>query len=236
MAAAIRIGASGFSYKEWLGHFYPLKLAGPRMLAYYAERLPAVEINYTFRAMPRRSMLEGWVDKTPSGFRFALKAPQRITHFAKLRNTDNSLDYFIDTVGALGERLGPILFQLPPDMNCDTALLDAFLQQLAGRVRPAFEFRHRSWFSDEVFGLLRRHSAALCIAENEKLATPIVATAAHAYLRLRMENYDDQGLARWASHLRELASDAEAIYVFFKHEAAAPDLAIRLAQMIEADA
>lgn len=235
MAAAIRIGASGFSYKEWLGQFYPAKLAGARMLAYYAERLPAVEINYTFRAMPRRSMLEGWVDKTPPGFRFALKAPQRITHFAKLRNAADSLDYFIGTAGALGERLGPILFQLPPDMSCDTVLLDAFLKQLASRVKPAFEFRHRSWFSGEVIALLRQHGAALCIAESEKLATPIVATAAHAYLRLRMEHYDDEGLARWVGHLRELAAHTEAIYVFFKHEAAAPELAMRLARMVAED-
>jgi len=232
MAAAIRIGASGFSYKEWLGQFYPPKLAGARMLEYYAQRLPAVEINYTFRALPKPSMLQGWVGKTPPGFRFALKAPQRITHFAKLRNIADTLDYFIETVGTLSERLGPILFQLPPDMSCDSLLLEDFLKQLAGRVKPAFEFRHRSWFSDQVIALLRAHGAALCIAESEKLATPVVATAAHAYLRLRMENYDDDALARWAGHLRDLAVDTEAIYVFFKHEAAAPELAMRLARMV----
>src|SRR5215471_17804898 len=119
MPATIRIGASGFSYKEWLGRFYPPKLAGAKMLAYYAERLPTVEINYTFRAMPRRAMLEGWAAKTPPAFRFALKAPQRITHFARLRAATESLDYFIETAGALEQRLGPVLFQLPPDLGRD---------------------------------------------------------------------------------------------------------------------
>lgn len=232
MAAAIRIGASGFSYKEWLGHFYPAKLPGARMLAYYAERLPAVEINYTFRALPRRSMLEGWVAKTPDEFRFALKAPQRITHFARLRTSGDTLNYFLETAAALGHRLGPVLFQLPPDMVCDSALLEAFLTQLARRVAATFEFRHQSWFNDEVYALLRQHGAALCIAESAAIKTPLVLTAPHAYLRLRMETYDDDALARWADILRELAEKAEAIYVFFKHEASAPELAMKLAQMV----
>src|ERR1700758_379257 len=126
MAPQVRIGASGFSYKEWLGRFYPPKLPGTKMLTYYAERLPTVEINYTFRAMPRRSMLEGWAAKTPANFRFALKAPQRITHFARLRGIQENLDYFIETASALGEKLGPILFQLPPDLVRDDALLTDF--------------------------------------------------------------------------------------------------------------
>jgi uncharacterized protein YecE (DUF72 family) len=232
MAAAIRIGASGFSYKEWLGHFYPAKLPGTRMLAYYAERLPAVEINYTFRALPRRSMLEGWVAKTPDEFRFALKAPQRITHFARLRTSGDTLNYFLETATALGHRLGPVLFQLPPDMVCDSALLDVFLTQLASRAAAAFEFRHQSWFNDEVYALLRQHGAALCIAESATIKTPLVLTASHAYLRLRMETYDDDALARWADILRELGEKTDAIYVFFKHEAAAPELAMKLALMV----
>jgi uncharacterized protein YecE (DUF72 family) len=232
MAAVIRIGASGFSYKEWLGRFYPDKLPGARMLAYYAERLPAVEINYTFRALPRRTMLEGWVAKTPDEFRFALKAPQRITHFARLRTGGDTLNYFLETATALGHRLGPVLFQLPPDMVCDTALLAAFLMQLARRVEAAFEFRHPSWFDDEVYGLLRTHRAALVIAESAAIKVPVVTTAPHAYLRLRMETYDDEALMRWAEILREIATVTESIYVFFKHEASAPELAMRLAQMI----
>jgi uncharacterized protein YecE (DUF72 family) len=232
MAAVIRIGASGFSYKEWLGRFYPDKLPGARMLAYYAERLPAVEINYTFRALPRRSMLEGWVAKTPNEFRFAMKAPQRITHFARLRTSGDTLDYFLETAAALGHRLGPVLFQLPPDMACDTALLEAFLTQLARRAKAAFEFRNQSWFNDEVYGLLRAHQAAMVIAESATIKTPVVLTAPHAYLRLRMETYDDEALMRWAEILRELGTATEAIYVFFKHEASAPDLAMRLARMV----
>src|SRR5271167_641560 len=146
--AKILIGTSGFSYKEWLGGFYPEKLPGAKMLEYYAERMPTVEINYTFRAMPKRAMLEGWAAKTPASFRFALKAPQRITHFARLRGVKENLDYFIETAGALGERLGPVLFQLPPDFACDAGLLADFLAQIDGRVRGAFEFRNRSWFDD----------------------------------------------------------------------------------------
>src|SRR5579863_9382149 len=233
IAMKIRIGASGFSYKEWLGHFYPAKLAGAKMLAYYAERLPTVEINYTFRRMPKASVFEGWVGKTPADFRFALKAPQRITHIARLRDTKESLDYFVRIAGALADRLGPVLFQLPPDLPCDDALLGDFLSELDGRVRGAFEFRNRSWFNDRVFEILRNNKAALCIAESEKLASPIESTAPHVYLRLRKETYDDAELEVWAARIRALARDADEIYIFFKHESAAPDLASRLTAMVK---
>jgi uncharacterized protein YecE (DUF72 family) len=232
MSAEIRIGASGFSYKEWLGHFYPDKLAGAKMLAYYAERLPTVEINYTFRRMPKASTFEGWIEKTRPGFRFGLKASQRITHFDRLRNTKKSLDYFIEVAAALKDRLGPVLFQLPPDLIRDDALLTDFLNDIAGRVRAAFEFRNRSWFNDSVLDILRSNRAALCIAESEKLSSPVERTAPFAYLRLRNETYDDDGLALWASRIRDLARDTDEIYVFFKHESAAPDLANRLAAML----
>jgi uncharacterized protein YecE (DUF72 family) len=232
VTAEIRIGASGFSYKEWLGHFYPPKLPGAKMLAYYAERLPTVEINYTFRAMPKRSMLEGWAAKTPAGFRFALKAPQRITHFARLRGATESLDYFIDTAGALGERLGPVLFQLPPDLVRDDSLMADFLGQVNGRIRAVFEFRNRSWFDDTVFDALRRVGAALCIAESDRITSPVEQTARHVYMRLRKEIYDDHGLSEWAERIRVLARDSSEIYVYFKHEAAAPDLAMRLRKFI----
>ena len=233
MAATIRIGASGFSYKEWLGRFYPPKMPGPKMLAYYAERLPTVEINYTFRAMPRRSMLEGWAAKTPEHFRFALKAPQRITHFARLRGTGETLDYFIATAQALGERLGPVLFQLPPDLSRDDALLADFIAQIDRRVQAAFEFRNSSWFAPPVLETMRSLGAALCVAETEKLVSPIEATAPNVYLRLRKENYDETSLGEWAQHIRTLASAANEIFIYFKHEAAAPELAIRLQTLIE---
>jgi len=228
----IRIGASGFSYKEWLGHFYPEKLPGPGMLAYYAERLPTVEINYTFRRMPKAPMLEGWAKKTPPDFRFALKASQRITHFQRLRGIKEPLDYFIGIAGALGDRLGPVLFQLPPDLARDDALLSDFLGEVRGRVRAAFEFRNRSWFDDGVFEILRTNQAALCIAESEKFSSPIESTASHSYLRLRNETYDDAALEIWATRIRVLAKSADEIYVFFKHESAAPDLAVRLTAMV----
>jgi uncharacterized protein YecE (DUF72 family) len=228
----IRIGASGFSYKEWLGHFYPEKLPGAEMLAYYAERLPTVEINYTFRRMPKAPMLEGWAKKTPPDFRFALKASQRITHFQRLRGIKEPLDYFIGIAGALGDRLGPVLFQLPPDLARDDALLTDFLGEVRGRVRAAFEFRNRSWFDDRVFEILRTNQAALCIAESEKFSSPIESTASHSYLRLRNETYDDAALEIWATRIRALAKSADEIYVFFKHESAAPDLAVRLTAMV----
>ncbi|MGD0288352.1 MAG: DUF72 domain-containing protein [Candidatus Binataceae bacterium] len=228
----IRIGASGFSYKEWLGHFYPEKLPGPGMLAYYAERLPTVEINYTFRRMPKAPMLEGWAKKTPPDFRFALKASQRITHFQRLRGIKEPLDYFIGIAGALGDRLGPVLFQLPPDLARDDALLSDFLGEVRGRVRAAFEFRNRSWFDDGVFEILRTNQAALCIAESEKFSSPIESTASHSYLRLRNETYDDAALKIWATRIRVLAKSTDEIYVFFKHESAAPDLAVRLTAMV----
>jgi uncharacterized protein YecE (DUF72 family) len=233
MNATIRIGASGFSYKEWLGRFYPPKLAGTKMLAYYAERLPTVEINYTFRAMPRRAMLEGWAAKTPAHFRFALKAPQRITHFARLRGTAETLDYFIETAQVLGERLGPVLFQLPPDLAREDDLFRGFITQIDRRVRAAFEFRHPSWFAAPVLETMRSGGAALCIAETEKLAAPIEATASHVYLRLRKENYDDASLGDWAKQIRILAAAANEIFIYFKHEAAAPELAMRLRTLIE---
>ena len=228
----IRIGASGFSYKEWLGVFYPAKLPGAKMLEFYAERLPAVEINYTFRAMPRRAMLEGWATRTPADFRFALKASQRITHFARLRDCADQLNYLIETAGVLGERLGPILFQLPPDFGRDVPLVRDFLALIGGRIRAAFEFRNRSWFHDSVLAALRDAKAALCIAETERMATPVERTASWVYVRLRKESYDDAALAQWAARIAELAGGGREAFVFFKHEVAAPALAERLRQMI----
>jgi uncharacterized protein YecE (DUF72 family) len=233
MAAQLRIGASGFSYKEWLGAFYPPKLAGSKMLAYYAERLPTVEINYTFRAMPRRAMLERWAEQTPAHFRFALKAPQRITHFARLRNTAETTGFFAETAAALGERLGPALFQLPPDFGRDVPLLREFIAMLGGRLRVAFEFRNRSWFDDNsALQALSDGGAALCIAESDRVTSPIERTAPFVYVRLRNETYDDAALKEWAARLARVGKDAEEIYVYFKHETGAPELAARLARLL----
>ncbi len=234
MAVNVRIGTSGFSYREWLGAFYPARLPGNQMLAYYAQRMPTVEINYTFRAMPKPAMLEGWAAATPETFRFALKAPERITHRARLVDADESIDHFVTVAGVLGQRLGPVLFQLPPDFKADPDRLKDFLAHLDGRLRPAFEFRNRSWFNDATLQTLSDFGAALCIAESEKLVTPIEKTAPFVYVRLRKPAYDSDSLAAWAAHLARLASDGGEVYVYFKHELRAPELAESFARLIAA--
>ncbi|MGH7948785.1 MAG: DUF72 domain-containing protein [Candidatus Binataceae bacterium] len=234
MGAQIRIGTSGFSYKEWLGGFYPPKLPGTKMLEHYAAtRLAAVEINYTFRSMPKRTMLEKWASQTPARFRFALKAPQRITHFARLRGVEDATRHFADVASALDERLGPALFQLPPDFKRDVPLLTEFLALIRHTLRAAFEFRSTSWFDDSTLQALRDGGAALCINESEKIQSPIERTAPYVYLRLRREDYDDQGLKTWAECISRLADDAEEIYVFFKHAQHAPELALKLRAMLD---
>jgi uncharacterized protein YecE (DUF72 family) len=232
MSATIRIGTSGFSYKEWLGGFYPEKLAGPKMLAHYAQRLPTVEINYTFRAMPRREMLEKWAAQTPEHFRFALKAPQRITHFAKLKDVDNPVAHFAEVASSMGTHLGPVLFQLPPNFKRDVALLRDFLALLHGRLRPAFEFRDKSWFDDSILQTLREGGASLCIAESETIASPVERTANFVYMRLRHEEYDAAGLKLWAERIARMAAESDEIYIFFKHETSAPDRAMRLRALL----
>jgi uncharacterized protein YecE (DUF72 family) len=229
----VRIGTSGFSYKEWVGSFYPARTPGNKMLAYYGARMPTVEINYTFRAMPRPQMLEGWMREMPEEFRFALKAPQRITHLARLRNTQSDLDYFISVAHALEGRLGPTLFQLPPGLKKDVPLLSDFLTQLDGRLAAAFEFRHPSWFDDAVFEALGQATSALCIAESDKISTPVVLTAPHAYLRLRREDYDESGLAQWADRIADMDAQDRDVYVYLKHAVAAPGLAATLRVMLD---
>ena len=179
------IGTSGFQYPEWKGHFYPEKLPAAKMLPFYAERLQTTEINYTFRRIPSGKTIENWCELTPTRFAFSLKAPQRVTHFAKLQNCSDTLKYFFGAIQGLEDKLGPILFQLPPFFRKDAGILAAFLEELPDGVRAAFEFRHKSWFDDEIFASLRRHNAALCIAESADLSTPIEATANFGYLRLR---------------------------------------------------
>lgn len=231
MLTNLRIGTSGFSYREWLGAFYPARLPGKEMLAYYAARLPTVEINYTFRAMPKPAMFEGWAAAAPASFRFALKAPERITHRARLAGTGEAIDRFVSVARVLGERLGPVLFQLPPDFKIDLACLRDFLAQLDGRLRAAFEFRNRSWFSDTAFQTLRDFGAALCVAESDKLVTPVERTAHFVYVRLRKESYDEAELARWAERLAELAGAGNEVYVYLKHELRAPALAETLTRL-----
>lgn len=211
------VGTSGYSYKEWKGSFYPEKLPARQMLRYYGERFRSVEINNTFRVMPRAAMLEGWAGEVPDGFRFVLKAPQQITHHRRLKDVGDLVTQLLDVVGALTENQGPLLFQLPPNMKKDATRLREFLDLIPSQARAAFEFRHPSWFDDEIFGLLRDRGAALCIADAAgDLEVPFVATADWGYLRLRRPDYGDAELKGWVERVRDQSwRDA---FIFFKHE------------------
>jgi len=212
----VMTGTSGFSYPAWRGSFYPDKLPVGKMLAFYASKLRAVEINNTFYRMPKRPMLERWAAETPASFRFALKSPRQITHMRRLVNVGEMVARLSKGAAALGGRLGPILFGLPATLRKDVAVLDAFLSSLPTGLSAAVEFRDPSWFSDDVYEVLKRHDAALCVADSEELATPLVATARWGYLRLRRQDYGKAALRRWAKRLE--AQRFDSAYVFFKHE------------------
>jgi uncharacterized protein YecE (DUF72 family) len=213
----LHVGTSGYSYKEWKGKFYPQKLPAKQMLRYYGEHFGTVEINYTFRRLPTTSILETWAGAVPADFQFALKAPEQITHRKRLKDAGDALAGFLEIAGKLKERLGPLLFQLPPTFRKDVPRLRAFLALLPPERRAAFEFRHASWFDDEVFELLRDHRAALCIADEEDdLKVPVVATADWGCLRLRRPEYDDAALKTWVKQVRK--EDWQDVFVFFKHE------------------
>ncbi|MGB6485238.1 MAG: DUF72 domain-containing protein [Candidatus Acidiferrales bacterium] len=217
--AKVYAGTSGWSYVSWKPSFYPAKLASAKFLSYYATRLNSVEVNYTFRRFPTERLLEGWIAATPADFKFALKAHQMITHIKRLRGTGDSLMRFFSSLRPLEDanKLGPILFQLPPNLKCDVTLLGEFLEELPPGLRSAFEFRDPSWFCEEVYAALRTKNAALCEAESEKLETPTVQTAGFAYLRLRKEEYSSRELAQIRSRVTETASRGET-FVYFKHE------------------
>jgi uncharacterized protein YecE (DUF72 family) len=207
-------GSSGFSFKEWKGPFYPKKLPANDMLAYYAGRLPTVEINNTFYRMPRRSMLEGWAAKVPESFQFAIKAPRRITHAKQLADCSEEAGYFFATLEALGKRLGVVLFQLPPHSRVDVEKLEGFLDLVPDYVPVAFEFRHASWRDDDVFAALGRRGAAWVTTDDGGEPPELPATAAHTYLRLRAESYTDDMLNSWKAR----CASFERAFVYFKHE------------------
>ena len=212
-------GTSGWAYTSWKPDFYPPKLGTTKFLNYYASRLNSVEVNYTFRTLPTEKSLAGWMAETPPDFEFAIKANQTITHIKRLRNAAKVTSEFIDSLLPLQKtgKLGPVLFQLPPNLKCDLMLLTDFLAGLPRHVRSAFEFRHPSWFQDGVFAALRKANVALCQAESEKLETPDVQTADFSYLRLRKENYSTKvrkTIAQKALHLANLGE----VFVYFKHE------------------
>lgn len=229
------IGTSGYNYPEWRGSFYPERFPSAKMLPYYAERFRSVEINYTFYRMPTPSLLSGWAGMVPDGFRFTLKAPQRLTHVARLRGCGPELEVFWRAAAALGPKLGALLFQLPPGFKRDVPVLEDFLRLLSPAMRPAFEFRHPSWHDAETFACLRSHGAALCVADSTKLSTPIEITAPHAYFRLRDEGYQDGDIARWAQSIRTAAAGCEDVFVYFKHEeqGLGPAFATRLRGLLE---
>jgi uncharacterized protein YecE (DUF72 family) len=214
----LHVGTSGFSYKEWKGTFYPDDLPAGEMLHYYGERLGSVEINSTFYRMPKPSVLETWSGQVPATFRFSIKASMKITHRKRLEDAGEETGYLVETVRALGSRLGVLLFQLPPNLKEDAARLEAFLEILPPDIPTAFEFRHPSWGNDRVHTLLHAHGAALCQADTEEapLEAPLVATAPFGYLRLRRPDYDEGALSRWAERIRSQPWDRA--FVFFKHE------------------
>jgi uncharacterized protein YecE (DUF72 family) len=229
------VGTSGYSYPEWKGSFYPEKMPAKQMLGFYAARFRTVEINNTFYRLPAVSVLETWAGQVPADFRFVLKAPQEITHVRRLRDADELLSLLLERAGALKERLGPLLFQLPPNFKKDVLRLRAFLALLTPGRRAALEFRHASWFDDEVFTLLRDHQAALCVADAEDdLEVPFVATADWGYLRLRRPDYDDAALTTWVARME--AQAWRDCFVFFKHEDAGkgPQMASRLLEVLVA--
>jgi uncharacterized protein YecE (DUF72 family) len=230
----IHVGTSGYSYPEWRGSFYPERFPAAEMLPYYAERFGTVELNNTFYRMPTAKTIAGWDRDTPPGFIFALKASRRITHDARLRDVAEPLRYLLDTAQALGAKLGPILFQLPPTFRKDPARLGQCLAVVPPGFRVAFEFRHASWFDEAVYGLLRARNAALCLADTESGTTPLVTTADFGYLRLRDRDYTQEELTGWAAVAHR--TEWRDAFVYFKHEESGtgPELAQALLALLGA--
>ena len=218
--ATLYAGTSGFAYPAWKPGFYPAKMPSNRFLKHYAERLNCVEINYTFRRLPSASTLQNWVEQTPGGFVFAVKANMRITHILRLKNAGEATELFLKMIDPLrsARRLGPILFQLPPAVKCDVALLRDYLALLPKDLRYAFEFRHPSWLAEEVYGLLRERNISLCVAESERLEVPEVITADFVYYRLRKPEYTEADIDAFAARSKELLAGGRDLYLMFKHE------------------
>lgn len=225
-------GTSGWQYKEWKGSFYPEEISAADMLEFYAGRFSTVEVNNTFYRMPKESVLHSWAETVPDGFTFVLKASRRITHFGRLKESAyEPLEYMLATARTLGSRLGPILFQLPPNLKKDVERLKAFVAQIPEGTRAAFEFRHPSWVEDDALEILRSRNLALCIANTEDEQTPLHATADYGYLRLRKTAYEDGELEGWAEKVGN--QDWSDAYVFFKHEdeGTGPELADRFLKL-----
>ena len=215
----IRVGTSGYSYKEWKGSFYPDDLPAAKMLPFYAERFDSVEINNTFYRMPDAKMVGKWGEQVPDGFTFVLKAPQRITHSKKLVDCGDDIHFLFETAEVMGPKLGPVLFQLPPFQRKDTERLRNFIAILPKERPVAFEFRHESWVDDEVTSILRDRDAAMCLSDTDEVTDPdalVVPSASWGYLRLRRSEYSDAGLEAWQARIA--ATPWQRAYIFFKHE------------------
>ena len=217
-AATAYVGTSGWSYSIWKPDFYPKNVASKNFLNYYATRLNAVEVNFTFRMRLQEKTALGWMAAVGPDFRFALKANQFITHIRRLNNVEEPLQRFLSTLQPFGQQLGPVLFQLPPNLKCDVSLLRNFLALFPKNFRSAFEFRHESWFAEDIYSVLRDSNAALCISETEKLTTPEVHTASYTYFRLREVSYTAGDLAQIAARVDRVLAGGREAYVFFKHE------------------
>jgi uncharacterized protein YecE (DUF72 family) len=232
--AILYAGTSGFAYPAWKPGFYPAKLPSKQFLKHYAERLNCVEINYTFRRLPSASTLAAWVEATPAGFVFAVKANQRITHILRLKNAAEATELFLRMIDPLrtARRLGPILFQLPPQLKCDVALLRDYLALLPAGMRYAFEFRHPSWLAEPVYDELRQRNISLCVAESEKLEVPEVITADFVYYRLRKPDYTEADIEVFAARAGELLTAGKDLYLMFKHEET-PDGALHAEMLLK---
>ena len=232
----VRTGTSGFAYKEWKGAFYPEDLPADRFLSYYGERFRACEINNTFYRMPNPETLRAWSAEVPASFRFVLKASRQITHSKRLKDCAQPVEFLTQQARALGDQLGPILFQTPPNLRKDTERLRVFLGDVPADIRAAFEFRHESWHEDDVIDALREHGQALAIADTDELTAPRIATASWGYLRLRRVEYSDAEVHDWVSWT--LGQPWTDTYVFFKHEdgATGPRLAARFAELCQVSA
>ncbi|HZZ92752.1 MAG TPA: DUF72 domain-containing protein [Usitatibacter sp.] len=227
-------GASGYSFKEWCGPFYPPRTKADQMLAFYSARLPTVEINNTFYRMPQPAVLAQWKETVPADFRFSIKASRRITHISRLKaeSSADSVQYLYKTLEALGEKRGPVLFQLPPLLKKDVARLEAFLALLPADHRAAFEFRNATWFDDDVYSALRTAGATLCFSEREDdTPPPLVETAPWGYVRLRLEAYSGADLERWAERIA--GTGWSETYAYFMHEPTAPAYARTLLEAWE---
>lgn len=221
------VGTSGFSYQQWKGNFYPKEIKTPEMLGYYAQHLSAVELNNTFYRLPKRDVVASWSAQVSNDFRFVIKASRRITHFSRLKNCDDLVNYLVSVLEPLESKLGAVLFQLPPNFSEDASVLAEFLQRLPADLPVAFEFRHESWKKPKVFDLLRDRNAAWCHADTgDDSELPTVTTADWGYVRLRRETYSDGELKLWKKYL--VAQNWTAAFAFFKHESLGPKWADEL--------